>query len=193
MKRQSALLALAIATAISLPVMASGDNTPKLDEREANLQRRIDEGLHTGSLTPGEAASLQERLNKLNADEAAAKKNGKVSEQEHARLKKEADNISNAVYASKQNARTAAPKLDVHAVREQERIDEGVKSGKLTAGEAADLQERQNKLKADEAAAKADGKLTEKEREKLRAEEKRNGAAIHQLKNNERKNPDHPN
>ncbi|HSC75722.1 MAG TPA: hypothetical protein VLB90_05745 [Pseudomonadales bacterium] len=186
MKKSSVLLAFAAAAIFSLPVMA-GTNTPGLDEHEANLQSRLDEGLRTGALTPGEAATLQERINHLHASEAAAKKNGKASEQERSRLQQEAADISEAIHAKKHNGRASESKLDIHATREQERIDAGQKSGKLTAGEATELQERQDKLKKDEAAANADGNLTNKEREKLHKEEKKNSKAIKNLNHNERK------
>lgn len=88
---------------------AEGNQTPNLDKREARQQQRITQGIKSGALTPAEAANLQAREAKLNADEARAKSDGVVTQKERARLQREANRDSKAIYRKKHNARVAAP------------------------------------------------------------------------------------
>lgn len=79
------------------------------------------------------------------------------------------------------------PGLDKREANQAQRIEKGVKSGRLTAREAGQLQAMESKLAADEAAAKADGKVTKQERKALREEANADSKAIHALKHNAEK------
>jgi hypothetical protein len=72
----------------------------------------------------------------------------------------------------------ATPGIDKRIDNQQKRIDEGVKSGELNRREATRLQAGEDKLKADTAAAKADGVVTKDERRALNQEANRNSRAI---------------
>jgi len=76
----------------------------------------------------------------------------------------------------------STPNLDKREENQQQRIAQGVQSGQLTAKETQHLEAREAKLANDEAAAKADGKVTRKERRKLQREADRDSAAIHHQK-----------
>jgi hypothetical protein len=78
----------------------------------------------------------------------------------------------------------STPNLDKREARQQKRIDQGVSSGQLNAKETNRLDKREAKLAADEAAAKADGKVTYAERKKLQREADRDSAAIYRQKHN---------
>lgn len=79
-------------------------------------------------------------------------------------------------------AQTATPNLDKREANQQQRIDQGVASGQLNAKETNRLQQREAKLAADEAAAKADGTVTRAERRKLQREASRDSKAIRKQK-----------
>lgn len=79
-------------------------------------------------------------------------------------------------------AQPATPNLDKREAKQQQRIDQGVASGQLTAKETNNLQKREAKLAADEVAAKADGTVTPAERRKLQREAHRSSKAIHRQK-----------
>ncbi|MGZ3239166.1 MAG: hypothetical protein ACXWJK_02100 [Burkholderiaceae bacterium] len=83
-------------------------------------------------------------------------------------------------------AQTNTPRIDQRQENQQQRIDNGVKSGALTAKETNNLDKREAKLEADKQAAKADGKVTPKERRKLKREENRDSKAIYKKKHNAR-------
>ncbi|MDP1635309.1 MAG: hypothetical protein Q8L69_11595, partial [Gallionellaceae bacterium] len=61
----------------------------------------------------------------------------------------------------------ATPGVDKRQANQQQRIDQGVKSGELTGKEAARLEKGQERVQKMEDKAKADGKVTPKERERL--------------------------
>ena len=75
--------------------------TPGLDKREANQQKRIDQGVASGQLNAKETNRLDKREAKLNADEAAAKADGKVTRKERMKLKHEANKDSKAIHRQK--------------------------------------------------------------------------------------------
>jgi hypothetical protein len=60
--------------------------TPRIDQREANQQRRIDEGVRSGQLTPRETARLDAQQARIQRTEARAKSDGVVTAAERERL-----------------------------------------------------------------------------------------------------------
>lgn len=94
----------------AVPVVAPKDPmaTPGLDKREANQQKRIDQGVASGQLNARETNRLDKREAQLAADEAAAKADGKVTRKERLRLKREAKKDSVAIHSQKHDKQTAA-------------------------------------------------------------------------------------
>lgn len=73
-----------------------------------------------------------------------------------------------AVFAqSAMAASTATPRVDRREAHQQERINQGAASGRLTPKETARLQAAQGRINAAEAKAKSDGVVTAKERAHL--------------------------
>jgi hypothetical protein len=85
MKRTSSLLIAVLAT-FTLPVLAQ-TNTPKVDQRQANQQQRIDQGVKSGELTGKEATKLEKGQAQVDKKEAKAKADGKVTPKEREKLK----------------------------------------------------------------------------------------------------------
>ena len=84
MKRTSRLLIAALAV-VALPVLAQ-TSTPKVDQRQANQQQRIDQGVASGQLTGKEAARLDKGQAQVEKKEAKAKADGKVTANERQKL-----------------------------------------------------------------------------------------------------------
>ena len=84
-------------------------------------------------------------------------------------------------------AQDKTPNLDKREKRQEKRIEQGVKSGELNKREAARLEAREKKLRADEAKAKADGKVTAKERAKLQHEANKTSRHIYKQKHDKQK------
>ncbi|MGH8805620.1 MAG: hypothetical protein ACREXN_12795 [Polaromonas sp.] len=83
--------------------------TPRIDQRQVNQQKRIDQGVASGQLTPQETARLEKREGKIAADEARAKSDGKVTHAERRRLRHEENHASKAIYKQKHDRQTVAP------------------------------------------------------------------------------------
>ena len=91
--------------------------------------------------------------------------------------------IVGSAFASAQ-ART--PHVAKRQLKQQARIEQGVKSGELTAGETKRLELQQAKIQSDKRKAKADGVVTPAERAKLAREQNRASRKIYRLKHNEK-------
>lgn len=108
MKRTSSSL-IAVLAALALPVLAQtapvpAKNpavTPGVDQRQANQQQRIDQGVKSGQLTGTEAARLEKGQAQVERKEARAKADGKVTPKERQRLKKAQDQQSRKIKREK--------------------------------------------------------------------------------------------
>jgi len=102
----AAALILASSLAVAqTPAVPSA--TPHIDQREANQQQRIANGVQSGELNARETAKLQSRESKIAATEAAAKADGKVTKSERATLHRKEDHASRAIYRQKHDAQKA--------------------------------------------------------------------------------------
>jgi uncharacterized membrane protein YebE (DUF533 family) len=73
--------------AVALPTLAFAQaNTPRVDQRQANQEQRIDQGVASGSLTQREANRLERGQQHVDNMENRAKADGVVTRGERARL-----------------------------------------------------------------------------------------------------------
>jgi uncharacterized membrane protein YebE (DUF533 family) len=100
MKLKSIVAALCV-TALSLPALAQTASTPRIDQRQANQQQRIDQGVQSGALTQQEAARLQHGQEHVQNLENKATADGKVTAKERARIEHAQDVQSRRVYRQK--------------------------------------------------------------------------------------------
>ena len=103
------MVALCLSTACAFAQQQS-DKTPRVDKREARQQKRIDQGVKSGQLTPTEASRLEKQQAKIKSDEAKAKSDGKVTPKERAKLTKEQNRASRNIHRKKHNQKTASAK-----------------------------------------------------------------------------------
>lgn len=83
MKTVKALAAIVVV----LPTLAFAQaNTPGIDQRQSNQERRIDQGVASGSLTQREANRLERGQQRVDNMENRAKADGVVTRQERARM-----------------------------------------------------------------------------------------------------------
>lgn len=83
-------------------------------------------------------------------------------------------------------ATLAMGEVDQRLQNQDQRIENGVKSGALNSNEAARLEAGQKRVKNAEAKAKADGTVTKQEARKLNRMQNRQSRKIKRLKNNNR-------
>lgn len=75
--------------------------TPRVDQREANQERRIEQGEKSGQLTPREANRLEKEQGRIDRAEDRAKADGKVTAKERAHLGNMQDRASRDIAREK--------------------------------------------------------------------------------------------
>ena len=118
--------------------------------------------------------------------------NGKLTAADKKTLTQQQNQMSKQIYQDKHNAavQNTDPKSEVgkRAENQQDRIGQGMKSGQLTAGEAAHLENNEtkinNEVRNDRAAN--GGKLTPQERAKVNRQQNRQSRQIYRDKHNAR-------
>jgi hypothetical protein len=108
MKRIIVTLAVAL-FAITLAGAASACNTatPRIDRREVRQDRRIEQGVRSGALTPREEARLRAGQVHIDRMEVRAKSDGVVTPGERARITRAQNRESRAIWRKKHNARVS--------------------------------------------------------------------------------------
>jgi hypothetical protein len=93
---------------LALPMLAfaQAPATPRVDQRQANQEARIQQGVQSGALTPKEAARLEKGQDRVANLEDKAKADGTVTAKERARLKHAQDKQSARIYRQKHDAQT---------------------------------------------------------------------------------------
>lgn len=96
---KTAIVSLALAA--PLAAFAQSTATPRFDQRQANQEQRIQQGVQSGSLTPREAVRLENGQDRLQTKEDKAKADGVVTRQERALLQHAENKQSARVYKQK--------------------------------------------------------------------------------------------
>jgi hypothetical protein len=100
------LITFTVLAALSLPVLAQTTSTPRIDQRQANQERRIEAGEKSGQLNQREAARLEKGQARIQKMEDKAVSDGKVTAKERARIEKAQDRESRRIYREKDDRRT---------------------------------------------------------------------------------------
>ena len=159
-------------------VYAPAPQTPGIDKAQQAISDRIRQGLQSGRITPSEARMQYRRDSEIQNREAAYKADGRVTPQERQQLRADMAQLSAEVERAIANNRTVAvayPHDWLGAIDSQQfniraRIDEGVRTHRLSLREAGRLQAREQAIENREAAYRADGVVTPQERRDLRAQ-----------------------
>jgi hypothetical protein len=164
---------------------------PSIAQRKENQQDRIANGVKSGQLTAGETANLETKEAAINGETKAdrAANGGKLTAAEKTKINKQQNNLSKQIYKDKHNANTAHygnNKVGQRRENQQDRIAQGIKSGQLTAGETAKLENQQKGINQQVAAdRKANGgKLTTAEKKQVNHEQNQASKNIYHKKHN---------
>jgi len=169
---------------------------PTVAQRKENQQDRIAQGVKSGQLTAGETANLETKEAAINGETKAdrAANGGKLTAAEKKQVNGQQNQLSKQIYKDKHNANTAHygnNKVGQRRENQQDRIAQGIKSGQLTAGETAKLENQQKGINKQVAAdRKANGgTLTASEKQQVNKEQ--NGASknIYHKKHNSKTQP----
>lgn len=177
MKAQIKLTLMSAALAVfALPVVAQSTTPPvtppTVQQRAENQQDRIANGAKSGELTAGEASNLETKEGAINQETRDMRQanDGHLTAAGKAKINQQQTQLSKQIYQDKHNAATqnTTPKSEVgkRAENQQDRIAQGVKSGELSAEQAARLENNEaqiNKEVRNDRAANG-GTLTPQER-----------------------------
>ena len=106
MKRNLIVAGLVLAFVSVASVSNAQTQTPVVRERQENQQKRIGEGVKNGELTAKETRHLEAREVKIQNDKKEAKADGVVTARERAKLNREQNRASRAIYRQKHDAQT---------------------------------------------------------------------------------------
>jgi hypothetical protein len=106
---RTSLAALALATLSAgafaqTPAPAAPAATPGVDQRQANQDKRIDQGIASGQLTNREARRLEHQQARIDRAEGRAKADGSVNANERRRLHHMQDHASKNIRRQKHDA-----------------------------------------------------------------------------------------
>jgi len=169
---------------------------PTIPQRKENQQDRIAQGVKSGQLTAGETSKLETKEAAINGETRAdrAANGGKLTQAEKQQVNKQQNQMSKQIYQDKHNANTAHygnNQVGQRRENQQDRIAQGVKSGQLTAGETAKLENQQKginqQVKADRSAN--GGKLTTGEKQQVNKEQNAASKNIYNKKHNANTQP----
>jgi hypothetical protein len=172
------LMAGTVAMAQSTTTTTTTTPDPTIAQRKENQQDRIANGVKSGQLTAGETANLETKEAAINGETRAdrAANGGKLTGAEKTQINGQQNKLSNQIYDDKHNAATqnyGKSEVGQRQENQQDRIAQGVKSGQLTAGETAKLENNQKNInqqvKADRSAN--GGKLTAGEKAQVNKEQ----------------------
>ncbi|MDB5845874.1 MAG: hypothetical protein JWP79_3184 [Polaromonas sp.] len=172
----ASLLASAMFAGLGIaPAMAQGTSTPRIDQAQQAIGTRIQQGMASGHITPSEAQMLIRRDRDIQMREAQYKSNGNTTPQERQQLRNDLGTLNadvermmanNDVVRPPANAGNT-PGIDNREYQVSRRIEEGVRSGRITQREARRLQSREREIARHEAFFKSDGVVTRQERRQL--------------------------
>lgn len=194
---KASLIASALFAGMALtPAMAQSTYTPQIDQTQQNISARIQQGMQAGRITPAEAQALYRRDREITARESQYKANGDMSPQERQQIRADLAALSNeverliangAVVGQPGNAANI-PGIDNAQYNVSQRIDEGVRMGRITQREAQHLQRRERQIQRHEASFKSDGVVTQQERRQLRNEVAALRDQVERMIQNDRRN-----
>jgi hypothetical protein len=200
--REVFLNAAALMVLCGTPAFAqqTGTSTPpaagqpgEIQQRKDNQQDRIANGIQDGQLTSGETKNLETKEADLNHEEHTMRQDddGHLTAADRTRLNNQQNHLSNQIYDDKHNAagqHNGPGEIGQREENQQDRIAQGVRSGQLTAGETARLENQQQGIHREAAADRQanGGKLTGADRRAINQSQNRASRNIYNKKHNGR-------
>jgi hypothetical protein len=189
MNARATIIAAAVASLFSLA--ANAQTTGSEVQRDVNQQQRIEQGLQNGSLNTREASKLEADQSRINRMQSNAEKNGNLSPAEKARIQRAQNQESRDINKLENNAAKGNPnsassqrmQADVQRnINQQQRIEQGVKSGQLTNREVGKLENGQARTDRAEARAGANGHVSKGEQQNIQNAENKQSKRIYKEK-----------
>ena len=173
----------------AMPFATLAQDAASIVDRNGDQQRRIEQGLRTGDLSVQEAARLEREAARVNQIESRALRDGMLTDAERARIDRAQDHLGRDIARERHDAERGDPnspssrrmQADVQRnIYQQERIEQGLRSGQLTNREAARLEHGQARIYGMEARAAADGHVSGHEQRRIQQAENVQSRRIYQ-------------
>ena len=100
-------ITIAVLSALSLPALAQTTSTPRIDQRQANQEQRIQQGVASGQLNQKEAARLEKGQARVQKMENKATADGVVTAKERRKIEHAQNQQSRKIYREKHDKQTA--------------------------------------------------------------------------------------
>ncbi len=163
--------------------------TSEVGKRAETQQDRIGQGVQSGQLTAGETSHLEKKEAAVNQEVRVDRtlNGGKLTGAERKQVNAQQNQLSRQIYKDKHNAATqhyGKNQADARRENQQDRIANGIASGKLNAAQASRLEQGESainrKVRTDRSLN--GGKLTAAEREQVNAQQNRMSGKIYRAK-----------
>jgi len=180
-----------ILSTVAAALLVSGAiaQNSEVGKRRENQQDRIAQGVKSGQLTAGETANLEKKEAAINQEVKTdrALNGGKLTGQEKKIVNGQQNQMSKQIYQDKHNAATqhyGNNKVDARRENQQDRIANGIASGKINAGQAARLEKGESAINQE---VKTDrtlngGKLTPGEKKQVNTQQNKMSTKIYKAK-----------
>jgi hypothetical protein len=158
------------ASALAVAAPASAQAWQSINQRQANLDQRIDVGVRNGSLTRNEAVRLRAEFRDLSRLEARYRSSYGLSQAERRDLDRRFDALSARIRYERNDRQDRGNGWTPINQRQRmldARIDAGVRDGSLSRREAVRLRGEFNQLALRETNYRAGGRFTREERADL--------------------------
>jgi hypothetical protein len=186
-----AVLAMLLAVAAVGIVFSQEPSGSEIKNRKENQQDRIANGVDSGQLTAGETAKLEKQESRLNKEitKDRVANGGNLTNKEKQQINTQQNILSKEIYKDKHNAATqhyGNNEVDKRRENQQDRIANGIQSGKLTAGEAAKLETQETRINKEVKSDRAvnGGNLTNKQKTQVNSQLNRESRRIYNKKHN---------
>jgi hypothetical protein len=171
---------------------ATARNKPEtIAQRKDNQQDRIAQGVESGQLTPGETKNLETKEAGLNKEERNMRvdDSGHLTAADRAKLNNQQNRLSRQIYTDQHNAAQdhfGNSEVGQRQENQQDRIAQGIKSGQLSAGETAKLENQQQGINREVNGMRHanGGKLTRADRKALNRQQNQASRNIYNKKHN---------
>jgi hypothetical protein len=178
--------------ASSQPISAADRSAGKSynpNNREANQDQRISNGLRSGQMTSGEAARADRTQSNIDSQVHNDREanGGKLTGQERQQINGEQNAASRQIYNENHNGNTVAPNaVDTREANQQQRTAQGLRTGQETSGEAARTNANQSRVDQEvhnDRTANG-GALNNQQRQQVNRQQNRNSKQIYNEKHN---------
>jgi hypothetical protein len=167
------------------------DKPESIAQRKDNQQDRIAQGVESGQLTPGETKNLETKEAGLNKEERnmRTEDDGHLTAADRAKLNNQQNGLSRQIYTDKHNAAQdhfGNSEVGQRQENQQDRIAQGIKSGQLTAGETAKLENQQQGINREVNGMRQanGGKLTRADKKAVNQQQNQASRNIYNKKHN---------